>query len=385
MVSAFVPTTYLSLLTKLQTENGWQDVRAFNKFFRSEYPDIPRSTRERWVRVFLNGAAHDTTPSWHIRTEEPKSIVDRRFSALANGRYKEERRRWELEKTIRYVNWSCWHRPLGDGAILSLAMQIVDDFNPNVVPVMSDFLHMNRFSQHAPKPASFVPETNGEVVKVNKIKEFLRLSEECIGMVKACAPKATLLNLWGNHENWVLRDMLAQAMVGATESDLAEFVIDQVFEKLDSLGALWCEMDERRYLPLTEHFWVGHGHLARAGEGATAKAYLNKFKGAVSFAGGHAHRQEVLWATTPVNRHFVAMAGTLGLLRNIYNAHDFVNHNWGFQLIEHPFEGWRGVEVTDVNIFYEKGYYIAKCRGKEYSEKAVFEYDPLLDLVETGA
>ena len=192
------------------------------------------------------------------------------------------------------------------------------------------------------------------------------------------------LNLWGNHENWILRDLLAGALATGSDTDAAEFIVNSIFEKLKARGVLWVEMDERTYLPLTEHFWVGHGRVSRSLEGSSARAYMTRLKGAVSLAVGHTHRQEVLWARLPVAQHFYAITGTLGLLRNVYANHDFLAHNWGLQLIEHPIEGWKGVEIDDIEIHYRKGYYVAKWRGKEYSEKATFDYDPLLDLVEIG-
>lgn len=377
----YVPREYLDILTSLM-EQGIADPRRLNQKFKDRFPDIPRSTRTRWIRSILAGAAHDHTPSWHRRTEEPKSIVPRRFSALANGRYQEAQDQWKAAGEIRLPNITCLHRPLGDGALLSLAMQVLHDFKPNVMPAMTDWLHMNRFSQHAPKPQTFIPEEPSLGTQVNRYREFRELSLETVEMFRSVTPKdCVYLNMWGNHEHWILREFLRILQLTEDE-DLVEDRVDEIFQMFEDHDVLWCEQDERRFLPLTKHLLLGHGWLTRSGLGTTAKAYINKFGGQISIAVGHTHRQEHLWTRGPLYEHFAAVAGTLGLLRNVYNNKDWVDHNWGFQLITHPYEGWKGATVEDVKIYYQKGYYITKWRGREYSEKATFDYDPLLDLFE---
>lgn len=378
----YVPRAYLDLLLSLQAQ-GFDDHRKLNQKFKTQFPDVPRSTRNRWIRSILGGAAHAETPTWHRRTEEPKSIVPRRFSALANGRFDEAQAQWKADGEIRLPNITCLHRPLGDGALLSLAMQMIHDFKPNAMPAMTDWLHMNRFSQHAPKPQTFIPEESSLGSKVNRYKEFRLLSTETVDMFRSVTPKdCVFLNMWGNHEQWILRELLRVIML-TDDIDLVEDKVDEIFQMLEDLDVLWCEQDERRFLMLTQHFLLGHGWLTRSGIGTTAKAYLNKFGGQLSVAVGHTHRQEDVWSRGPLYEHFAAVAGTLGLLRNVYNGKDWVDHNWGFQFITHPYEGWKGATVEDVKIYYKKGYYLAKWRGREYSEKATFDYDPLQDIFET--
>lgn len=385
---SYVPETYLLFLQEL-IESGVCGTKTLNAKLAARFPDIPYSTRTRWIRAAVRGTAHANTPAWHRRTQEPKSIVPRRFSAFSNGRFAEAQRHWKSDGEIRLPNITCLHRPLGDGALLSLAMQMIEDFKPNALPVMSDWLHMNRFSQHPPKPQSFVPELPAEfdadnkpLPKVNRYKEFRDLTAETVSMFRSVTPKdCEFLNMWGNHEQWILREFLRIAQA-SQDVDLVEDRVNEVFSQFDELGLLWMEQDENRFAVLTPHFLLGHGWLTRSGLGTTAKAYLNKFSGQISIAVGHTHRQEDVWSRGPLYEHFAAVSGTLGLLRNVYNSHDWVDHNWGFQFITHPYEGWKGTTVEPVHIYYQKGYYLAKWRGKEYSEKATFDYDPLQDIFE---
>lgn len=377
---SYVPETYLSYIQNLLTKSS--DIRTLNRRFQAQFPDVPHSTRTRWIRAAVGGTAHSNTPTWHRRTEEPKSIVPRTFSALANGRYKEAQRKWELDGEIRLPNITCLHRPLGDGALITLAMQMIHDFKPNVMPAMSDWLHMNRFSQHAPKPQTFIPEEPPLGTKRNRYREFDDLVVETIDMFRSVTPRdCVFLNMWGNHEHWILREFLRILQL-TDDEDLVEDKVNEIFQMFEDRDVLWMEQDERRFIPLTKHLLLGHGWLTRTGIGTTAKAYLNKFGGQISIAVGHTHRQEDAWTRGPLYEHFAAVAGTLGLLRNVYNSKDWVDHNWGFQFITHPYEGWKGAEVENVRIFYKNGYYVAKWRGREYSEKATFDYDPLIDMFE---
>lgn len=384
----YIPEQFLNFLEKISQENPSATSEDFNKAIRATFPDVPTSSRTRWVRAFVDNQAHSETPEWHTRYRMESGLVPIQFSAIRSGQFAEERKKWQKDGIIKYVNWSCWHRPYGDGALISLAQQVVNDFNPNVVPVMSDFIDTDRFSRHAKKVSTFKYEVTdeGEYRKQgNKYDEFLNLSLSSIQAAKDAVPNkdCTFLNLWGNHENWYLSYLIGLSQTSG-DSDLIDIFIDKYFTKLQDVGALWMEQDSRRYVPLNQHWWVGHGHRSRNTEGGTAKAFMNSVGKAVSISVGHTHRQEVLWSQTPASRQFYAIAGTLGQLRRHYAMNDFSGHNWGFQLITSPFEGWKNATVEDVQIFYQNGYYTTNVRGKSYSEKATIDYDPLWDMVEMG-
>lgn len=295
---------------------------------------------------------------------------------------------WEKAGEIRYGNIHCIHRPNGDGALLSLAAMVLKDFKPNAMPAMSDWLDLDRFKPHKQRPHDAVSKIDNEEIahqRRNRFKEFEILSEETFGVLRSAAPDDCVwLNLWGNHETWVLRYLLDSAIASNREAglDLAEMYIERYFSKLDELGILWVEADRRNWLPLTKTFWVSHGNRVRRTENATTRAYLNDLK-TISTATGHIHRQEVSWTVLPYGeRRFAAASGTLGPVQPSYNRQDFKQHEWGFQLITHPFEDGSKYppEVDDVRIYQIDGYYVTKWRGQEYSIKAEFEYDELLDI-----
>jgi hypothetical protein len=382
----FIPEEILNVLQALKAKHNWVDVSPYNKWLRENRPTIPKSTVTRWTRSFTTGAAHSETPTWHKHYREEKSLVPSRFSALKNGAIQAARAQWERDGQIRYVNMSDFHRPLGDGAILTLGMRIVRDFKPNAFPCFTDWFDMDRFNQHPPKPGSAGVEfsddpENEEIVieRKNKFSELEAMSLETINMVKAAVPvDCVLLNLWGNHEQWLLRSMLGEQI----DSEFGEYYIDKYFQLLYDNDILWCEGEKNHWLPLTKLFWVGHGHRSRSGFGKTAQGYLNLLRATASVAVGHTHRQEVVYVPVPYDgQRFAAVAGTMGQVQPVYTNREFTGHSWGFQLIEHPFHHSKGNHVEDVRINYQDGYYVTRVFGKEYSEQATFTYDEYMDFI----
>lgn len=373
----YIPPEIESIFAKLESEQHFdKDREKYNSWLMEHKPHIPRSTRTRWVRAFCSGDYTTETPKWHQKPVEAESLVPDKFSALKSGEYKESREKWG--DTIRYANVSCLHIPVGDRALWRLARRIIYEFKPNVFPILNDDFDLEDFNQHSQKPNTSVLDRS------NRYSRFIEMTNERIKDVKEIVPKnCTIFVAWGNHENRILRELLNHALVTGS-NELQQWYINSYFENLQKAGILWVEGDKRNYLPLTQQFIVGHGRLSRSNEGATAKAYLAKFRHSLSIAVGHSHRQETLWTKTPTAERFCAIAGTLGRLQRNYNNNDFVQHNWGFQLITHPVEGWKGAVVEDIRIYFKNGFYITYWRGKEYSEPATFEYDELLDLMEIG-
>lgn len=375
----YIPADVLAVLNTAHVQNGWTDVKNYNKVIKAIIPNVPQSTLTRWTRAFIAGKAHSNTPTWHTRTQQDDNFVPKKFSALRNGRIQSERDKWAKVGQIRYPNISDFHRPYNDGALLTLGMDMIKDFEPNVFPAMSDWLDMTRFNQHPPKVS-----TSGDVdenVPNNRLIEFRDLVMSTVQMVKEVIPKdCTLVNLFGNHEAWLLRYLLnIKILTGANE--LVSFYIDDIFTFLEEQDILWCEQDQLHWLPLTKEFFVGHGHKARGGLNRTAAAYLNSFRNSISVAVGHSHRQELVQINLPYGgERFAAVAGTMGQLQPTYANRDFLGHNMGFQLIEHPIEGNRGIHVENVRIRYEDGFYVGKAYGKEYSQKAETVYDEYMDF-----
>lgn len=384
----YIPPEILAALQTAKVTHNWTTTKKYNSFIQETFPNVPKSTRTRWTRAFVNGLAHSETPTWHKRYQQDDNFVPLRFSAIRSGRIQAEREKWRVQGGIRYANISDFHRPYNDGALLTLGMDIIKDFEPNVFPAMSDWFDMTRFNQHAPRVSTagkVIYDDYDEIVEIepsNKLLEFKGLVKETVGMVKEVVPDdCSLINLFGNHEAWLLRYLLNIRNLVHGADDLVDYFINDIFTFLEEQDILWCEQDQLHWLPLTKEFFVGHGHKARGGLNRTANAYLNSFRNSVSVAVGHSHRQELVQINLPYGgERFAAVAGTMGQLQPTYANRDFLGHNMGFQLIEHPIEGNRGVHVENVRIRYQDGYYVTTAFGKEYSQMAGLKYDEYMDF-----
>lgn len=381
----YIPPEILSVFKGLQQEHGWTDAGKYNEYIRKNMPTVPRSTMTRWTRSFVSGESHSVTPEWHTRYRSNETFVPSRFSALRNGRLTAERDKWKNAGGIRYANISDFHRPFTDGALLTLGMDVIKDFEPNIFPAFSDWLDMDRFNQHAPKPSTavttFEDSETGDRRK-NRLTELKELSLETIEMVQEAVPKdCTFINVWGNHENWLLRYLLNIQQSYNGGDDFVDYFISDYFGLLDKKNILWVEGERNFWLPITRQFWIAHGHKSRSGSGKTGSAYLTANRFCASVAVGHTHRQEVVTVPVPYDGYrFAAVAGTMGQLQPNYASREFLGHNWGFQLIEHPLEGSKGAHVEDVRIIHQDGYYVCKAYGKEYSQKAEIQYDEYIDF-----
>lgn len=380
----FVPKDVKILYDTIREEQNFLGVEEFNSWMYKNKPNVPRSTVRRWTKAYVNGKAHQETPSWHVRYKEDASIVPDKYSDIRNGNYNRMIDDLKKQGVVRYANVSCMHRPEGDGALLDLMLEIVKEFKPNVFPYYSDSLDSNSFNMHKPQPHTARERILNEEVhkeRKNKYHEFVHLLGDTDDMLSSVLPSDCYkINVWGNHENRILRYLLDRAAMTG-DDDYAEVVMDMVFDEMQKRGVLWTEMDRRQFLPMSKNFWIGHGDRSRGGTMGTAKAYLEQTKYAVSIAVGHTHRQEVFWEKQPYSEVFACVAGTLGVLQEGYAKQAFRRHNWGFQLITHPYGETRGSVVEDVRINFKDGFYVTNWRGKEYSQRATVSYDELLDFV----
>lgn len=377
-LESFIDKDFVNIYHELRERHGWSDTRNYNKFFYTNHPKIPKSTVKRWSKAFVSGTYHSVTPDWHVRYREDVSLVPERFSDLRNGRWLEEKKRLSSFSRIKYVNAGDFHWPRADGALVSLLAMVVEDYKPNVMPYFCDWLEQDQFSLHAPQMQDGGEKTDSPV---NRYKEVEILSDTLINIFDSVLPEDCIrLNLWGNHEDFILR-YLGNIGRLSSDNDIFDYFVDKLFTKYQNNNILWLEPDRNLYIPLTPIFWVTHGRNSRNSEGGTAKSYMSKVKHAVSMAAQHTHRQEVLWTTTPVGEHFYAISGTLGDRIRAWNRNDFRSHNWGFQLIDHPVDTWRGAHVEDVRVHYKDGFYVCRANGKEYSIQSTIRYEelPMID------
>ena len=231
----YVPQEIVTLLNDLKSEHGFETVNQYNAWLYKNKSNIPQSSVRRWTKAYVSGAAHQDTPSWHVRYKEDASIVPDRFSDIKNGRYNAMIEELKKQGDVRYANVSCMHRPEGDGALLNVMLRIVKDFQPNVFPYFSDSLDSDAFNMHRPNPSTFRSVTI-DAPKKNKYQEFIDLITETDDMVSSVLPKDCFkVNVWGNHENRILRYLLDKALQ-TDDLDILDYILDTVFTTMQSRG-----------------------------------------------------------------------------------------------------------------------------------------------------
>ncbi len=266
---AFVPPNIIELFDLFKTTKPDAERKDLDLYLATVRPEVPRSSRQRWVRAYVNGKAHSETPSWHGHYRDYDSMIGDKYSALKDGRYAAARQIWKDQGEIRYANIHCIHRPRGDGALVSLAAIMVKDFKPNAMPAMSDWLDVDRFKPHAQQPHDLIMVTLRDEMmepRKNRFVEFEELTRETVNVFKKAAPPDCVwLATWGNHERWIIKYLLDIAMMSGKEEgglDLAEIYIERYMGVLKDLGVLWIEQDKRAWLPLTKSFWISHGTVS---------------------------------------------------------------------------------------------------------------------------
>ena len=178
------------------------------------------------------------------------------------------------------------HYPFQDERARSIALDIVRDFNPDVLISGSDgidFYALSKFSKD-PKRISSLQE-DIDAWKVGQ-KEW-----------KDAAPEATRIFLKGNHEDrlrkWLWAHPEAHSLDALKLSNLLG--LDELgINYQDNGDSEWCNWE----LPIGNTLVVRHGELVRKGSGMSARAELEKERFSISVLTGHTHRGGSIFART---------------------------------------------------------------------------------------
>jgi len=182
--------------------------------------------------------------------------------------------------------------PIHDERALSVALQVVQDINPDQVILNGDNLDFADFGKYLNR----IPFRNMVQPAIDRAAEFCRELREA-------APEAKIVWIEGNHEARLHKylDMYASAASGITRGKLKNEYRNNL--PVNSVPFL-CRMSDFdiEYLvgyPESQYFLnnnlaVIHGHKINS-SGATATKYLNDAHQSVIY--GHVHRAETLYRT----------------------------------------------------------------------------------------
>lgn len=269
--------------------------------------------------------------------------------------------------------------PIHDEKAISVALQLIEDINPNQVVMVGDNLDFAEFGKYL-TAAPFKQLVQAAIDRATML----------CAQIRSAAPNAKISWIAGNHEARMARYIQtnAEAAFGITRGKLSS----QLREKWPVLSVPYlCRMDEygidyvsgypESYVALNENLMVIHGHKVTS-NGSTTTKYLNDAH--VSVIYGHIHRTEYAYRTRlSKNGPRTVMAASPGCLCRIdgavpstkSGADEFGRpmlmgaENWqqGMAVVQYqpPGVGNEWFNYEPMWIYNGRGFF----RGKEYASK----------------
>lgn len=206
--------------------------------------------------------------------------------------------------------------PIHDEKALSVALQLIEDINPNQVVMVGDNLDFAEFGKYL-TAAPFKQLVQAAIDRATML----------CAQIRSAAPNAKISWIAGNHEARMARYIQtnAEAAFGITKGKLSS----ELRDKWPVLSVPYlCRMDEygidyvpgypESYVALNENLMVVHGHKVTS-NGSTTTKYLNDAH--VSVIYGHIHRAEYAYRTRlSKNGPRTVMAASPGCLCRIDGA-----------------------------------------------------------------
>ena len=175
------------------------------------------------------------------------------------------------------------HRPFHDGRAVELAMQIVRDFDPDVLITGSDALDFYAISTFDKNP--FRLKAGG---LQQEIDDWLAAQRAW----RDAAPRARKRFIPGNHEDRLRRYLWTHPEI----ADLEALQLPELLQ-FDTLGIEWDDQESSEVV-IDEQLVIKHGRFARKFSAASASGELENERHAISGLSGHTHRGGTYLAQT---------------------------------------------------------------------------------------
>lgn len=345
----------------------WYDLgristRAFHEIVREDFPTL---TWPQTVHALRSELGMDIREA---RKTEAADRVDNVNSIESSNRKtledleKDGRAQWAREQ-IKIANQGRWarlayvsdqHRPYHVPEAVELALKIIEDFKPDVIPGLSDFFDFAPFRRTAEGNALFSELWPGGLV------DAIDAHGEWSRDVKSAAPDARLLSILGNHDHW-LWQFLSEKARGTAEFTLTHFVQEMVDQGLIWMGS---ELDE---VELSPGFMMLHGKFATKNVHTALMNTLDNYGYQVSAIMGHGHREEMVIHKGKNYNTTAAMSGCLCSLKAHYSRH---RTKWTHGIVLGFYEpmGY-GVSLYNVSFHRIRDTLVAHWGDKAYQVK----------------
>lgn len=279
----------------------------------------------------------------------------------------------------RKNNESTELEPIHDEKAISVALQLIEDINPNQVVMVGDNLDFAEFGKYL-TAAPFKQLVQSAIDRATML----------CAQIRSAAPNAKISWIAGNHEARMARYIQtnAEAAFGITKGKLSSELRDKwpvlsvpYLCRMDEYGVDYISGYPESYVALNENLMVIHGHKVTS-NGSTTTKYLNDAH--VSVIYGHIHRTEYAYRTRlSKNGPRTVMAASPGCLCRIdgavpstkSGADEFGRpmlmgaENWqqGMAVVQYqpPGVGNEWFNYEPMWIYNGRGFF----RGKEYAAK----------------
>lgn len=341
---------------------GRISTRAFHEMVRKDYPEL---TWPKTVHALRSALGTDIRIA--RRAEVAPQNVDT-INELPGTRKtledleKDGRAQWAREQ-IKIANQGRWarlmyisdqHRPYHVPEVLDVALQIAQDFKPDVISGMSDFYDFAPFRRTAEGNAIF------SELWPRGLDDAIESHGQWLHDAKSAAPNAAHVSILGNHDAWLWQFL--QANAGAA----ADYTLTHFVQEMVNQGLIWMgsELDE---VELSPGLMMLHGKFATQNVHTSLMNTLKLYGFQASAVIGHGHREETVVVKGKNYDVTSAMSGCTCSLKAHYSRH---RTSWthGIVLGFYDPTGY-GVQLYNVSIKKIGQDVVAHWGDRAYREK----------------
>ena len=343
-------------------DTGRISTRAFYEMVRDDYPALTWSKTVHTLRETLGMDIREAKRT-DTAIVEPDDITIKRqekrqtledLEIAGRVKWNKERERIaRLGRWARLLYISDQHRPYHVPEAIDLALQIAQDFKPDVISGMSDFFDFAPFRRTAEGNALF------SELWPDGLEDAIKEHGSWMKDVQSAASKAVHPSILGNHDNWLWQFL--QSKGGAT----ADYTLRNFVTDLADQGLIWMgsELDE---IELSPGLMMLHGKYATLNVHTSLMNTLRLYGYQASAVIGHGHREETVVHKGKNYNITAAMSGCTCSLKAHYSRH---RTTWTHGIVI-GFYDPNGFGVQLYNVSFQKiaGMLVAHYGDKEYRE-----------------
>lgn len=241
--------------------------------------------------------------------------------------------------------------PFQDDAAIDLALQIVGDFDPDIVTGLNDFFQFEPYSSWEQASSIFDRLWEGE------LRNPIARHREVMARMHKAAPNAAFVGLPGNHDLRLFRFLRKNVPF------TAEFTLGMFIEKLVSHGLIWLGEDNL-VVELSPGLAIMHGRYHSKNVQTALRNTLMMFGYQRSVIVGHIHR---IGYFVQQGHDFDVEAQSSGCLCRVKAPYDPYPRDWHTGIVLGVYDpNGRGVQTYNIKFIRQGGGLLAFWGGKEY-------------------